>query len=170
MEVLVDHTSRNQRSSHHVEEAWDDSLEQENSDDDNHGKTIRLIDYILRRPLQQQQSEQQPAASSQLSPPPAILLTKNTAGQLPIHVAIVCGARWSLTEYVRNCWPEAAGIRDGQTGLFPFQLAATAGTATSSVVLDDTDDEKENVAGRNDQLTLIYSLLRNAPQLLQQSM
>lgn len=79
---------------------------------------------------------------------PQAATVRNGDGRLPIHVAIDCGRSWPFMSELLSGSPDTISAVDGPTQLFPFQQAACSGDGGLS-------------------LTIIYELLRRAPQLIQ---
>jgi hypothetical protein len=58
--------------------------------------------------------------------------------------------------------------RDDQTGLYPVQLAATHGTAATIDATNEAQNHYE-ISTSEEQLTMIYELLRADPSVLRQN-
>ena len=70
-------------------------------------------------------------------------------GRLPLHVALESGKRWNQgIKDIISCYPDALSIPDSQTGLVPFQLAASCPKSD---------------------LTTLFETIRTNPSLLQLS-
>jgi ankyrin repeat protein len=101
---------------------------------------------------------------------PEALQHINRQGELPLHIVLKLKsphASWQLAAEIWNARPVVVEIQDGQTRLYPFQLAACGEwgsfhNAGKSWGKSDNDLELET-----EWLTFIYRLLSSAPQVLQ---
>ena len=121
-----------------------------------------------------------------IAPSPTASRHKNNRGELPLHVALKVSSthvHLSTNDYlcvVDRLWqayPGAVELRDGRTQLYPFQLVASSGWGQ---LLDETTNSFVNAIDENQTntqtyvthtsnemwLTLIFKLLRAAPQII----
>jgi hypothetical protein len=70
-------------------------------------------------------------------------------------------------QHLFHAYPMAVQQRDDQTGLYPFQLAATHATPTA---IDETTETKKHdeIITSEERLTMIYEILRGDPSVLRQ--
>jgi hypothetical protein len=67
---------------------------------------------------------------------PQMLKEPNSKGSLPFHLAIKSGKKWGNgVDLLREAYPDAIKQRDGDTGLYPFMLAAMSRNKLSAVDL-----------------------------------
>jgi hypothetical protein len=109
---------------------------------------------------------------------PEMASVPDAEGRLPLHVVLEAGMQWAGEDARGGCdgedgvgdslvslldvYPRALEIKDGQTGLWPFMIAATL---ESSDVSNVSEDE-----GCSRQLQTIYQLLLKAPNAIALSM
>jgi hypothetical protein len=109
---------------------------------------------------------------------PEMASVPDAEGRLPLHVVLEAGMQWAGEDARGGCdgedgvgdslvslldvYPRALEIKDGQTGLTPFMIAATR---ESSDVSNVSEDE-----GCTRQLQTIYQLLLKAPNAIALSM
>ncbi len=83
-------------------------------------------------------------------------------GRLPLHSAIISGKRWNEgLKILRDSYPDSLMKVDGETGLFPFMLAAAAGC-------EELASEITTI-GRCCDLNTIFEILRNLPGVISNS-
>ena len=96
---------------------------------------------------------------------PSVARIRDNDGRCPLHLAAMSGIHWEDgVEDLFNSYPQALGISDPVSGLFPFQIGAMSKTTATQVV----DDVAEDYGGaqRHHDLTTTYRLLRADPSLL----
>lgn len=84
--------------------------------------------------------------------------TNNRAGQLPLHVALSNQNQWDYDsiEEILDAYPWASRLIDGESELYPFELAA----------IKKKNQEERTRQMEFDQLSAVYTLLREAPEIL----
>lgn len=84
--------------------------------------------------------------------------TKNRSGRLPLHIALSNQCQWDYDsiDEILNVYPWACRIIDAESGLYPFELAA--------LKKKNEDDRTQQM--EYDQLSTVYTLLREAPENL----
>ena len=92
---------------------------------------------------------------------PSVARIRDNDGRYPLHLAAMSGIHWeSGVEELFNSYPQALGITDPVSGLFPFQIGA-------SVTATQVDEVAADCGGpRHHDITTTYRLLRADPSLL----
>lgn len=109
----------------------------------------------------------------------------NLEGELPIHVLLkltsllgeeVSTLSTALSQFWTTC-PSSITVRDGPTGLYPFQLAACCEwgprlnrrdllVGDDAAVANSTEGEEADIAGDAQWVDMIFGLILAAPQLI----
>ena len=115
---------------------------------------------------------------------PAALTLRSENGSLPLHIAIRSGKVWTVLHTLVERYPKALFVKDPQTHLFPFQLAAcqeesfllTSKLVQRKSVLTKWSRHSSKDNGRSlrrivdeyrlNKLTTIYELLRCRPGVI----
>ncbi len=80
----------------------------------------------------------------------------NQRGELPLHIATKSGQHWStgVIQDLISAYPEALSVRDEETDLFPFQIAAVKHDLRYGVDIKEQNEER---------LETIYQMLLKWP-------
>jgi len=88
---------------------------------------------------------------------------RNLQGSLPLHLAIKAGRKWDGgVQSILETYPAAVISKDGESGLFPFMLAAMFANERECCDLEVNDWDDKEVDHTVD---LTYRLLRACPEL-----
>lgn len=101
---------------------------------------------------------------------PEALQHVNHQGELPLHIVLKLknpNASWLLVSEIWNARPVVVEIQDGQTHLYPFQLAACGEWGSFHNAGKSGDNVDNDLELETEWLTLVYRLLLSAPQVLQ---
>ena len=88
-------------------------------------------------------------------------------GRYPLHLAVISGFCWKDgIERLFDSYPQALGIRDPITGLYPFQIGATVTAASNRTSQIETAGGRGRGGTELQGLSNVYRLLRADPSLV----
>ena len=104
---------------------------------------------------------------------PSVGMAPDANGKLPIHIAIENG--WPVHDLIVGAAPHTLEVKDPVTGLYPFLLAASITTKTTTIDSKEeatapSNAEEEKATSKstfNADLSTLYELIREAPLMLQ---